>query len=77
MIEVKLKQKEYGQDLQKLYEDMTTMFENCKSYNKPESGLYIDAERYGDWGCEILRLHRLVIPQKQGYFCKVATGHGR
>ena len=55
MIEGKLKQKEYGQDLQKLYEDMTTMFENCKSYNKPESGLYIDAERYGDWGCEILR----------------------
>ena len=48
MIEEKLKQKEYGQDFQKLYKDMTAMFENCKSYNKPESGLYIDAERYGD-----------------------------
>ena len=40
----KLKDEEYGSDMKKLYEDMKLMFENCKTYNKPDSELTKDAE---------------------------------
>ena len=45
VIRKKLKASEYGTDIEKLYEDFTTMFANCKTYNRPDSRLFKDACR--------------------------------
>lgn len=48
VIRKKLKNNEYA-DTQGLFEDLNVMFENCKTYNRPDSRLYKDA-------CKLQRL---------------------
>lgn len=43
MIRKKLKNNEYNNEISNLFEDLDVMFENCKTYNRPDSRLFKDA----------------------------------
>jgi hypothetical protein len=54
-IRKKLKNREYS-DFRSVYEDLNLMFENCKTYNRPDSRLYKD-------GCRLQRVLKLKLDE--------------